>query len=94
MPETSGASDGIDIGTILATYRVLPPVQDPRPSKDADRTTRFLEQNELYRKSRPLNLPEERTGLVFVFSVFDRVSYAVILRTTDPITVGNYARKP
>ena len=89
-----GSRDGIDIGTILATYRALPPVQDPRPSKDVDGLTRFLEDNELHKKSRPLNLPEERTGLVFVFSVFDRVSYAVVLRTTDPITVGHYARKP
>lgn len=89
-----GAQDGIDIGTVLATYRVLPPVQDPRPSTETNELMRFLEQNKLYQPTRLLNLPEERTGLVFVFLVFDRISYAVVLRTTDPITAGNRVRKP
>jgi hypothetical protein len=89
-----GARDGIDVGTVLATYRVLPPVQDPRPSPDTNAWTRFLEEKKLIRATHQLNLPEERTGLVFVFLVFDRVSYAVVLRTTDPITTGNYVHKP
>jgi hypothetical protein len=89
-----GARDGIEIGTVLATYRVLPPVQDPRPSTDTNELIRFLEEYKLYRQTRLLNLPEERTGLVFVFLAFDRVSYAVVLQATDPITTGNYVHKP
>src|SRR4030095_6470773 len=72
-----GARDGIDVGTVLATYRVLPPVQDPRPTTDTNELSRFLEDNNLYKPTRLLNLPEERTGLVFVYMVFDRISYAI-----------------
>jgi len=29
-----------------------------------------------------------------VFRVFDRVSYAILLNTTDPVQVGDFIRKP
>jgi hypothetical protein len=31
---------------------------------------------------------------MFVFRVFDRVSYAILLNTTDPVLVGDFIRKP
>src|SRR5439155_504565 len=66
-------------------------------SPDAEDLRAFPEKNVFVRwLQRPplVRLPEERTGLVFVFQVFDRVSYALVLQTTDPITVGNYVRNP
>ena len=39
-------------------------------------------------------MPDERSGLLFVFRVFDRVSYAILLNTTDPVAVGDYVRNP
>jgi hypothetical protein len=48
----------------------------------------------VFEPERWLNVPDERIGLLFVFRVFDRVSYALVLNTTDPVVVGNYVRNP
>jgi hypothetical protein len=89
-----GARDGIDVGTVLAIYNETKPIQDPRPSKEPDRIRQLLEQTKVYQPERLLKMPDERTGLVFVFRVFDKLSYAIVLNTTDPVTVGDYVRKP
>ena len=89
-----GSKNGIDIGAVLAIYRVVPPIQDPRPSKEPDRIRQLLEQTKVYQPERLVKVPDERTGLVFVFRVFDFVSYAIVLNTTDPVTLGDYVRKP
>ena len=89
-----GATDGIDVGTVLAIYRGVAPIPDPRPNNDPEVLVRFLEQTTWYRKSKFLDVPEERTGLMFVFRVFDRVAYAILLNTTDPVVVGDFVRKP
>ena len=39
-------------------------------------------------------LPEQRYGLAFVFRVFDRVSYALVMNTDGQVTVGDSIRKP
>jgi hypothetical protein len=39
-------------------------------------------------------LPEERYGLVFVFRLFDRVSYALVMDASRPIQVGDVVRTP
>jgi hypothetical protein len=39
-------------------------------------------------------LPDERSGLVFVFRVFDRISYALVMDARRPITVGDRFGKP
>ena len=38
--------------------------------------------------------PEQQTGQAFVFLVFDRVSYALIMSSDDPITKGDVVRTP
>ena len=45
--------------------------------------------------SRPvLKLPDERNGLLFVFRVFDRMSYALILTVKDPVKPGDRFTQP
>jgi len=39
-------------------------------------------------------LPDARNGLLFVFRVFDRVSYALIMHATQPMSVGDTVRTP
>jgi hypothetical protein len=41
-----------------------------------------------------IKLPDERNGLVFVFRVFDRMSYAMVMRATQPIYIGDVVRTP
>ncbi len=41
-----------------------------------------------------LALPDERHGLLFVFRVFDRMSYALILSVKDPVKAGDRFTQP
>ena len=41
-----------------------------------------------------LKLPDERHGLLFVFSVFDRVSYGLVLQVQQPVTAGDRFTQP
>lgn len=41
-----------------------------------------------------IKLPDERAGLAFVFRVFDRVSYALIMRVTRPINTLDVVQNP
>ncbi|MDH5245395.1 MAG: LysM peptidoglycan-binding domain-containing protein [Betaproteobacteria bacterium] len=83
-----GSSDGLDVGAVLAIYRVVPPIPDPRPAVHPPYQPYGFE------PERWLNVPDERIGLLFVFRVFDRVSYALVLNTTDPVVIGNIVRNP
>ncbi|MFM7506261.1 MAG: LysM peptidoglycan-binding domain-containing protein [Rubrivivax sp.] len=42
----------------------------------------------------PLRLPDERHGLLFVFRVFERVSYALVLSVQEPIRSGDRFTQP
>jgi LysM repeat protein len=41
-----------------------------------------------------LTLPEERKGLLFIFRVFDHVSYGLIVSSSDAIEVGDSVTQP
>lgn len=41
-----------------------------------------------------IKLPDERQGLLFVFRVFDRMSYALILQVTTPVEPGDRFSQP
>ncbi len=42
----------------------------------------------------PLQLPDERVGLLMVFRTFDRVSYGLILEVTDVVKIGDRLINP
>lgn len=41
-----------------------------------------------------VKLPDERTGLVFVFRVFDKLSYGLVMRSSRPLYIGDIVRTP
>jgi hypothetical protein len=41
-----------------------------------------------------VKLPDERYGIVFVFRVFERVSYALVMNTTRPVHLNDIVRTP
>jgi hypothetical protein len=41
-----------------------------------------------------LQLPNEQNGLLFVFSVFERTSYALILSVNVPVFAGDAFTQP
>lgn len=44
--------------------------------------------------SQNYDLPDKRYGVAFVFRVFDRVSYALVMDTDGQVTVGDSVRRP
>jgi hypothetical protein len=89
-----GAVDGVEVGHVLAVYRVNAPIEDPRPSKQQTIILRFLDSTTPFTPREYIQAADERTGLLFVFRTFDRVSFGVLLNTTDVVRPGDYARTP
>jgi hypothetical protein len=55
---------------------------------------RVLEQRNDEGRKETVKIPEERYGLLFVFRVFDRLSYALVMQSAGPVTVNDYVRAP
>jgi hypothetical protein len=89
-----GTKDGLEPGHVLAVYRVVAPIVDPRPSRQQTIILRYLDPTTVFTPKEYVQPADERTGLVFVFRTFDRVSFALVLNTTDPVRPGDYARTP
>ena len=79
-----GSREGIEIGHVLAL------LHSPGTVDVWDQKNPYTFQPD----KRTLALPDERIGLVFVFRVFDRVSYALVLNTTKQVEIGDWVRKP
>jgi len=90
-----GTQDGLEVGHVLAIYRVVEPIRDRRPDKNAI-TLQFpnFDQTTFYTPPKYLHVPDERTGILMVFRVFHRVSYALVLNSSDAIRTGDYVRTP
>ena len=46
------------------------------------------------RGAAPVKLPETRSGLLFVFRTFDRVSYALVVQSQRPVNALDYVHNP
>lgn len=74
-----GRRDGLERGHVLALYRSGLTV-----------VNRFEAGSEKLSHT----LPDERYGLVFVFRVFERAAYALVLDAARPVTPGDRVRRP
>ena len=75
-----GKADGIDVGTVLAVYTHGETVTDASKPKDSPDAV--------------IHLPDEPNGEVFVFRVFDRVSYALIMNISRPVRPLDVVQNP
>lgn len=73
-----GSRDGIEVGHVLALDRAGTAVTH-RYDDGPPQTNQ---------------LPDERYGLVFVFRVFDRVAYALVMDAARPVIPGDRVRRP
>ncbi len=81
-----GSNDNLQVGHLLATYHFGGFARD-----------RFLNTNNLPREqadSLEIQLPNERSGIMMLFKVFDKVSYGLILKSTRSIRKGDVVAKP
>ena len=74
-----GKREGIEIGHVLALHR--------------NRGEALYREDNVGTPQR-YQLPEQRYGLVFVFRVFDRIAYALVMENNGPVTVADSVRKP
>jgi LysM domain len=73
-----GARSGLEVGHVLALLETGATVRD-----------RTVEN-----RREMVKLPDERTGEMFVFRVFDEISYALVMRVTKPVNVGDRFTSP
>ena len=74
-----GARDGIEVGHVLALYTLGGSVRDVSKADARDAS---------------IKLPDERAGLAFVFRVFNRVSYALVMKVSRPVTPLDVVQNP
>ena len=75
-----GKADGVEVGHVMALYNLGGTVRDTTKKQD-DPVAR-------------ITLPDERAGLAFVFRVFDRISYALIMQITRPVAPLDVVQTP
>jgi len=75
-----GKTDGLEVGHVLALYSAGGLVRDVTKEKNAPDAN--------------IQLPDERMGLVFVFRVFDRISYALVMNAARPVSTRDVVQTP
>jgi hypothetical protein len=79
-----GKAAGVEPGNVLALYRLGTTVGEAEGAK----------YGWVGKKGSDLKLPDERYGLAFVFRVFDRVSYALVMQVSRPVNLNDVVQNP
>ena len=75
-----GRADGLEVGHVLALYTRGGVVSDVTKQQGM--------------QDAKIQLPDERAGLAFVFRVFDRISYALVMHITRPVSPLDVVQTP
>jgi hypothetical protein len=75
-----GALDGLDIGAVLQLYHKGETVPDQTAGNGMRRPM--------------LKLPDEQYGNLFIFRVFQHISYGLVMQVTKPVRTGDVAKSP
>ena len=75
-----GARDGIEVGHVVAIYSLGGSVRDVSKASGSSESS--------------IKLPDERAGLAFVFRVFNRVSYALVMKVSRPVSPLDVVQNP
>jgi LysM repeat protein len=95
-----GVRDGVEIGHVVALYRQGRDVVPRRLPSSASNDPARKEIRSVYseydptKAGEPVRTPDQRYGLAFVFRVFDRVSYALVMNTSRSVNLGDAVRAP
>ena len=79
-----GKSQGVEPGNVLALYRLGTTVAVAEGSRHGWTS----------KDGSDLKLPNERYGLAFVFRVFDRVSYALVMQSSRHVQFNDVVQNP
>jgi LysM domain len=89
-----GKQHGLEVGHVLAAYKPTETFANPRYK---DNPLNLVAGWPFTKSTEPktLEIPEERVGLVFVFRVFDNISYGMVMNTgVENVRVGYALRNP
>lgn len=93
-----GSRDGLEVGHVLGVYRAAPSIADPRclraeklafiaGRKNAkDECSKYDENGQ--------SIPDKRIAVAFVYRVFERAAYALVLKGEQPVAIKDAVRNP
>lgn len=79
-----GKNDGVDIGTVLQLYHLGGVVKDVAAKKKWYGVG----------NNAKIKLPDEEYGTLFIFRVFNKISYGLVMEVTNTVEVGDIAKSP
>ena len=90
-----GKRNGLEVGHVLAGMRAGATVS----TKTGESTwnsfvPNFIHESNAEKLPSTVKLDDERNGLLFVFRVFDKVSYALVMSSNRPFKVGDVVQTP
>lgn len=94
-----GIRDGLEEGHVLALFRAGRSVADPKCLR-AEKISFLAGGGRGNAKDCKADendksaLPDTRVGLAFVYRVFNKACYALVMKGTEPVTVGDSAHNP